>query len=103
MGKSLTVGADARPDYSPWSSDFRMEVSITAALEHMQTFLHPQVIITHDAGKEDLFFVRPVRSKAFESGTSLIELPSNSAENTMWVTRLDSTSLAGNIQHPMYL
>ena len=79
-----------------------MEVSVTAALEHMQKFLHPQAIVTHDPGKEDLFFVRSVRSKTFESGTSLIELPSGSAENAMWITRLDSSSLAGNVQCPTY-
>ncbi|KAL8827002.1 MAG: hypothetical protein Q9170_007191 [Blastenia crenularia] len=85
---------DARPDFSPWSSDFRMEVSVAAALGHIQTFMHPQVLITDDASREDGFFTKSIRSKAFELGRSVIELPLNAAENLMWIARLDSASLA---------
>lgn len=85
---------DARPDYSQWSSDFRMEVSITAGMEHIQTFLHPQIIIIDDPAREDAFFVDAIRSKAADLGKGLIELPQDAAETMMWMARLDSGSLA---------
>ncbi|KAK4693729.1 hypothetical protein P7C71_g3732, partial [Lecanoromycetidae sp. Uapishka_2] len=87
---------DARPDYSRWSSDFRMEVSVTASLEHIQTFIHPQVILVDDPSREDAFFTTAIRSKAMEIGKSVIELPSDSTESMMWITRLDSESLAAD-------
>ena len=85
---------DARPDFSQWSSDFRMEVSVTAGMEHIQTFLHPQIIITDDPAREDSFFIDAIRSKAADLGKGLIELPPEAAETMMWMARLDSGSLA---------
>ena len=85
---------DARPDFSQWSSDFRMEVSVTAGMEHIQTFVHPQVIMIDDPAREDAFFVDALRSKAADLGKGLIELPRDAAETMMWMTRLDSGSLA---------
>ena len=87
--------SDARPDYSRWSSDLRMEISVTAGVEHIQTFIHPQVIIIDNPSREDLFFITALRSKAMDIGKSVIELPVDAAENMMWITRLDSASLAG--------
>ncbi|KAL8850026.1 MAG: hypothetical protein Q9221_005043 [Calogaya cf. arnoldii] len=84
----------ARPDFSPWSSDFRMEVSVAAALGHVGTFMHPQVVITDDPSREDVFFTRAIRAKASELGKSVIELPKDAAEKMMWIARLDSGSLA---------
>lgn len=77
----------------------RMEVSVAAALGHIQTYLEPQVIITGHASREDGFFTKAVRAKALEIGKSLIELPLDAIENLMWVTRLDSGSLAGKMAH----
>ncbi|KAI4261274.1 MAG: hypothetical protein L6R42_003522 [Xanthoria sp. 1 TBL-2021] len=85
---------DARPDFSPWSSDFRMEVSVSAALGHIETFMHPQVVITDDQSREDAFFTRAIRAKASELGKSVIELPKDATEKMMWIARLDSGSLA---------
>lgn len=72
-----------------------MEVSVGASLGHIQTFVHPQVIITDDASREDTFFIKAIRAKAVAIDKSVIELPSDAAENLMWITRLDSSSLAG--------
>lgn len=72
-----------------------MEVSVTAALGHIQTFVHPQVIITDHESREDVFFIKAIRAKAAAIDKSVIELPTNAAENLMWITRLDSGSLAG--------
>lgn len=86
---------DARPDFSRWSSDFRMETSVTASMEHINTFIHPQVILIDNPSREDAFFVNALRSKAMDLRKSLIELPADATENLMWITRLDSGSLAG--------
>lgn len=74
-----------------------MEVSVAAAIGHIQTYIDPQVIITDHASREDGFFIKAVRAKALEIGKSLIELPLDATENLMWLTRLDSGSLAGKI------
>lgn len=94
---------DARPDYSRWSSDFRMEVSVAASMEHIHTFIHPQVIIIDDPSREDKFFVSALRSKAMDIGRGIIELPPDALENMMWLTRLDSGSLAGMLCRSLYL
>ena len=85
---------DARPDYSRWSSDYRMEVSVAASLGHIQEFIHPQVIIVDDPNREDSFFVTAMRGRALDLFKPMIELPPDATENLMWMTRLDSASLA---------
>lgn len=85
--------ADARPDYSQGSTNSRMEISVTAGLGHIHNFMHPQVYIVDES--EDLFFVKGIRSKGFETGRSIIELPNNAVQRMMWVTRLDHGSLQG--------
>lgn len=72
-----------------------MEVSVSAALGHIETFMHPQVVITDDQSREDGFFTRAIRAKASELGKSVIELPKDATEKMMWIARLDSGSLAG--------
>jgi hypothetical protein len=72
-----------------------MEVSVTASMEHIYTFVHPQVIIIDDPSREDMFFVSALRSKAMDIGRGIIELPPDALETMMWLTRLDSGSLAG--------
>ena len=74
-----------------------MEVSVTASMEHIQTFIHPQVVIIDDPTREDSFFVEALRTKLVDLKKGLIELPKNAAETMMWMTRLDSGSLAGEI------
>ncbi len=74
-----------------------MDVSVAAALGHIETFMHPQVLITDDSSREDGFFIKAIRAKAAELGTSVIELPKDAPEKMMWIARLDSGSLAGKI------
>ena len=66
-----------------------------ASMEHIQTFIHPQVIIIDNPSREDSFLVTTLRIKATDIGKSIIELPSDATETMMWITRLDSGSLAG--------
>lgn len=80
-----------------------MEVSVGASLGHIQTFVHPQVIITDHASREDAFFIKAIKAKAVTIDKSVIELPSDAAENLMWITRLDSGSLAGMDAIPQQL
>ena len=68
---------------------------MTASLEHINTFVHPQVILIDESSREDPFFTKAMRSKAMDAGKSLIELPIDAVEHMMWLTRLDSASLAG--------
>ena len=91
---------DGRPDYARWSSDLRMEISVRAGLGHIDKFVMPQALIVDYEGREDAFFVKSARSKALDLGKSLIQLPRDAAANMMWVTRLDSGSLAGML-HPI--
>ena len=85
---------DGRPDYSRWSSDYRMEVSVAAGLGHINNFIEPLVIITDGSGKEDAFFTNSIRRKTHDLDKVLIELPSDAIEKMMWITRLDGGSLA---------
>ena len=85
---------DARPDFSIWSTDFRMESSVAASLEHIQTFIHPQVVLIDDPKREDSYLSKAIREKALDLSKPLIELPSNAMESLLWITRLDSSSLA---------
>lgn len=66
-----------------------------ASMEHIQTFIHPQVIIIDNPSREDAFFVTTLRSKSKDIGKPMIELPLDATENMLWLTRLDSGSLAG--------
>lgn len=72
-----------------------MEISVSAGIEHIHKFIAPQALLIDHQGREDTFFVNGARSQAMSMGKSLIELPSDAAEKTMWISRLDSGSLAG--------
>ena len=74
-----------------------MAVSVTASMEHIQTLLHPQIIIIDDPTREDDFFVDALRTKVVDMGKGMIELPKDAAETMMWMTRLDSGALAGKL------
>jgi len=86
---------DGRPDFSVHSSDYRMEVSASAGLSHINTFVHPQAILVDGSSAEDQFFLRAFRDRTGWLGVTLIELPENAEQNLMWLTELDSSSLNG--------
>ena len=71
-----------------------MEVSVAGALDHIHTFMHPQVYITDDSSREEAFLIKKVRQKALMTGRSVIELPPDAAQKLMWITRLDTGSLS---------
>jgi hypothetical protein len=84
---------DSRPDFLLESSDFRMEASSSAALGHIDTFMHPQVVIIDNSGIEDLWFMKAMRDRTSLIGKTLIELPGDVEQSLRWITRLDSWSL----------
>jgi hypothetical protein len=86
---------DARPDFGPQSSDFRMEVSTSAAFNHINTFVHPQATFIDASGAEEIWFLKGIRERASGLGRTVIDLPENAEENLMWLTMLDSASLSG--------
>lgn len=87
--------SDARPDYGPESTDFRMEVSSAAALGHINNYMHPQAVIVDNSGTEEDYFLIGIRDRSIELGRTLIELPDNAEQSLIWFTRLDSSSLNG--------
>lgn len=86
---------DARPDFSMASSEFRMEVSVSAGFNHINNFVHPQATLIDGSGEEEQFFIKSLRGRANSLGRTVIELPEKTEQFLMWVTLLDSTSLSG--------
>jgi hypothetical protein len=91
--KCKAIWHDARPDYMEYSTDLRAESSVMAAMHHIQTFIHPQVVITDDSLSEDVFFTKAIRTKTDAMNIPLIEIPKDRWESLMWITRLDAGSL----------
>lgn len=84
---------DGRADYSEYSTDARLEISVLGAMRHINEFMHPQAIITDDSSVEDESFTRSVRAKGKEYHRPVIEVPDGAYEDFLWMTRLDSGSL----------
>ncbi|KAF1982213.1 hypothetical protein K402DRAFT_397805 [Aulographum hederae CBS 113979] len=84
---------DARPDFAEYSSERRAEATVSAALGHIDGFMHPQVIIMDDSNQEDAFFTRGLRSKASILDHPIIEVPKGRADDFMWISRLEASSL----------
>jgi hypothetical protein len=84
---------DGRPDFSIYSTDYRMEVSARAALGHIRPVMMPRAVLIDSENREDAFLIRAMRDKTKELGLPLIELPVNAAENLKWISKLDGSSL----------
>lgn len=91
------MSIDARPDFGPISTDFRMEVSSSAAISHIDNYMHPQAIIVDGSKTEEEFHLRGVRQKAASLSKTVIELPENSEQTLQWITKLDAASLSGKL------
>jgi hypothetical protein len=87
------VWHDGRPDYSVYSTDYRMEVSVRASLGHITSVMRPRVVLVDNSEREDAFFSRAIKDKTRELGLPLIEFPINSAEQLKWISKLDGGSL----------
>ncbi|GAM85062.1 hypothetical protein ANO11243_030650 [Dothideomycetidae sp. 11243] len=92
-----TCGAyfhDGRADYSEYSTDIRAEASVVGAMNHVNSWMHPQVVIMDDEAVEDAFFIRGMRGKMKELNRPVIEIPSGQYDHFWWLTRLSSASLS---------
>ncbi|KAK2746355.1 hypothetical protein FQN57_003237 [Myotisia sp. PD_48] len=83
---------DARPDYAPWSTEFRMVKSVKTALGHLHDILRPGIVITR-ASEDHAFFEDGIRTTISRMGMTHINLPKR-ASNFKWIADLDSSSLA---------
>ncbi|KIV99568.1 uncharacterized protein PV09_08746 [Verruconis gallopava] len=84
---------DARPNYASYSSEVRAEASVASAMEHIQEYMHPQVVIMDDSSLEDPWLTRQVRTKSAKHGWPVIELPAGASERLHWLARLDAQAL----------
>lgn len=85
---------DARPDFVSTSSDTRLQYATARALFHINTYMHPQVIIIDSTEQEESWFKKGAKLQGDFMGTPVIELPDNAAKRLGWLTKLDSSSLA---------
>jgi hypothetical protein len=92
-GDCAVLWHDARPDYAPYSSDFRMELSTRSALGHIHKSMRLQAVLTDTSTREDDFFTKAITDKTEELGITMIELPANAVEGLQWMMKLDSASL----------
>jgi len=70
-----------------------MEVSCSAAFNHINTFIHPQATLIDGSGLEEEYFLKGVNDRAASLEKTIIQLPERT-ESLMWITLLDSNSLA---------
>ncbi|KAG7130308.1 hypothetical protein HYQ45_010815 [Verticillium longisporum] len=85
---------DARPDFVSTSSDTRLQYATARALFHINTYMHPQVIIIDSTEQQEPWFKKGAKLQGDFMGTPVIELPDNAAKRLGWLTKLDSSSLA---------
>lgn len=72
-----------------------MEVSCSAAFNHINAYITPQATFIDVSGEEDLYLLTGLKDRAKSLGRTIIELPENAEQNLMWTTLLDSASLNG--------
>lgn len=84
---------DGRPDYALYSTDWRMEVSIKAAITYIYTDVLPQIMIVDDFERDDDFFKRSFKAQTEKYHLPFLELPKMAPESIQWLARLDTTSL----------
>lgn len=85
-----------------WSTEKRMQESVKSGLARISGILQPHVIITHNDVEEEPYFWPAIDAKARQIGISHITLPRKSAD-FMWLSRLDTTSLAGMLWYSIVL
>jgi hypothetical protein len=57
--------------------------------------MHPQATLVDASGLEEDYFTPGIRKQAQVSGIPVIELPEDAHSRLGWITKLDSSSLAG--------
>lgn len=57
--------------------------------------MHPQAVIVDASTIENVHFLRAIRMQARGMGIPVIDLPQDSQKHLAYMTKLDSSSLAG--------
>lgn len=57
--------------------------------------MHPQAVIVDTSALEEDYFLAGIRKQASALQIPVIEMPENSHSHLAWITKLDSSSLAG--------
>ncbi|KAI0857638.1 hypothetical protein F4860DRAFT_527989 [Xylaria cubensis] len=84
---------DARPSYAEISTGARLEKAVFRGLYHINTYMHPQVIITDSLNDEEPYFTRGLKQHVKTSRTTVIELPRWASKSLGWIAKLDSAAL----------
>ncbi|KAI1735749.1 hypothetical protein F4680DRAFT_296971 [Xylaria scruposa] len=84
---------DARPNYAGISTDARLEKAVFRGFYHINTYMHPQAIITDSLNEEEPYFTRGLKQHVKTSKTTLMELPRRASKSLGWITKLDSAAL----------
>jgi len=84
---------DGRPDHAEESAGPRMQLSVSGAMGHIVSFMHPQAVITTDAEHENVFFTSAMSRSVKAQALTHIEIPRARPEKLAWLARLDAGSL----------
>ena len=57
--------------------------------------MHPQAIIVDSTHTEEEYFLQALRDQISATRSALIELPDKPETRLAWITKLDSSALAG--------
>lgn len=57
--------------------------------------MHPQAVIIDSSATEESYFLSGVRDKIRDMESTLIELSEKTAQGSSWLSKLDSSALAG--------
>jgi hypothetical protein len=89
--------------YVSRTGDLAQQLDSDTLADHINNYMHPQALIVDASGPEDDYFLSGIRKQAPASGIPLIVLPENAHSRLAWITKLDSSSLAGtNTYKPSY-
>lgn len=64
-------------------------------VDYIHHYMHPQAVFVDTSGAEEDYFLAAFRKQAPDLGIPVIELPEKAESILSWVTKLDSSSLAG--------
>ncbi|KAK4214826.1 hypothetical protein QBC37DRAFT_141170 [Rhypophila decipiens] len=85
---------DARPNLSASSTATRLKTGVVRAIFHINSYMHPQVVLIDGSETEESYFLDAMRAQSSEIPFNLIELPNNGLKRLNWISKLDSSALS---------
>lgn len=67
--------------------------------DYINLYMHPQAVIVDSSSTEESYFLSGLRDKIRDTDATLIELPENTGQRFSWLSKLDSSALAGKAIH----